>query len=290
MSSKSCPPKFWETPNGFLALMGMGVLVLASFVFHPDPFGVKRSARRPEQLFGSVLGTPVATMSVSSNTPEVWYEQSDTATVTVSLDTGGRAVYGVDVLLDHGANFNATGVAPLGASGLDAFAPVVDAVNGNYTFNNAAAIKPADHQVEFGVMNFDYSAEEPYSAPFSGTANLASVSLQPSWVRSNTDVNVSLQHQAGNTTDSNVVDTDLDDALASVNNTTIKIIAAEVCRAAYLNTASDPLVGLEELMDLLSHYGTVYEPANINMDGSNLIDLQDLMILLSYYGQACVAP
>lgn len=236
-----------------------------------------------------VLGqTTNASLSLTPSSGTV--SVNNTTSLSVALNTDVARVYGTDVILNYDpTKFSVTNIVPITNTSFKTFAPNInvgvswDDPSFDPDFDWQKAVDSQNGKIEFGAItfNFDPNNDGNYidatTAPaYTGTTNLATITLQALPVRHNSTVDFDFSAEDGNTTDSNIVDTDLEDVLGAddVNGGQVTIIASELCRAA----ASDnnATVDLFDLIEVVNSYNTTctYCNADPNLDGNvNLFDL-----------------
>lgn len=274
-----------------LTLADQKLLALALWVVFTGSFSLSLISLHPGQNSPRVLGAiNNSKLQFSPNSHTVNGGQPVTLSLTLNTDTSN--IYGADVVIQYDSSkMTATNFTPNTSTNLKAFAPVVSADTGNYAFDLTKANKinsttPANSRFEFGAVTFNYSTGAP-TASYKGVLNpMASIGFTTKHPRQDTSFQVALLAANGVTTDSNIVDTDLDDVLgaSNVNTATINVVASEVCRAAL--DPSDPIVNILDYSQLLSSFNkTGALPADV--DNNGVVNISDLSIVTSKWGQVC---
>lgn len=282
LPKKSCPN------NKFLFGLLLAILILGLLYFwlviKQKSAAKKNSVLQAASFPGSLFLSPATSV----------IDAGQAVDLTVTMDTGGTSASGADVVIQYEpTRFDINSITPsaetIQTTGLKTFAPVVSESDLNFSWQKA--VNTSTGIIDFSAVAFDQATSIPTSS-FNGNTSLATLTFQAKPVRSNTFSSVNFSTELGITTDSNisVIDTaTVGDVLGTTNHAVIKVMAEPICRAAIDTT--DQIPGLNDLVWLISKWGTTCSGCDEDLDANTNIGLGDLVYVIGYWGQTCpVAP
>lgn len=243
--------------------------------------------------------------------------QGDVFPVTLSLNTGGRNVFGVDVILDfNSANLKLVGITPNTSTNFKVFPPLVTGTE-NFAILTPEFIAQANasNKIEFGAVSYNFALDggagyDPYNYPVNGSnVLLATLQFEALAASGNQMIylnfdpsheGVSGQSCAANpnqeSCDCNVILVDrpagvVDDILGTANPLTISIGTAEdcpwhICGDADCETSQHGYydVDMNDFGLFASEYnGNDVPGLDADFDGSGSIDMNDFGLFANGY-------
>jgi hypothetical protein len=194
------------------------------------------AARYQQELRKLAVGELADTASLSLVPSPTQVNIDDPVAVEVRLDTGGQAVYAVDIIIINSSPgiLRLDQITPNPASGFNAFVPWTA---GSQNFDSSGVISAANStgQIEFGAVVFDPANPEadPYTSPVNGNNILiATLGFEGLSLGTSSLSFVFNPANPNETTDSNVVAVVrpdiVDDILGSVDSTAITVFSSGV--------------------------------------------------------------
>lgn len=253
----------------------------------------------PKKRFGEIfqVGGQPGSLSLNVNPATVEVGGNQTTTCEVALDTGGEQVAGVDsVITFDSSKLEVSGFQGSTNTTFKTFAPIVSETDRSLDFSKAVKINtnPSQSTFEFGALTFDFdpngdgdTADAAPTQPFTGNTPLASVNFTAKPLRQTTFLSLVPQMQANQTTDSNIAEaTQGNDILGTVSQTTLKIKAQPVCRAA-VNLA-DQVANLNDLVQIVNKGWDSNCPDCLeDLNEDSRVNLGDLVFVVNYWDQTC---